>query len=40
MDQLPMLADWHFRLTLQRALTEAWLSKGDLGKARAEAEDC
>ncbi len=39
MDQLPMLADWHFRLTLQRALTEAWLSKGDLGKARAEAEE-
>ena len=39
MDQHPMYADWYSRLSLQRALTEAWLSKGDLENARLEAAE-
>jgi len=39
MDQQPMMADWHNRMALQSALTEAWLSKGDLEKARTEADE-
>jgi DNA-binding winged helix-turn-helix (wHTH) protein len=37
MDQYSMMADWYLRMPLQWALTEAWLSKGDLEKARMEA---
>jgi len=39
MEQEPLITDWYNRLPLQRALTEAWLSKGDLEKARVEAEE-
>jgi len=38
MDQQPMLADWYYRMPLQQALTEVWLSKGELETARTEAE--
>jgi tetratricopeptide (TPR) repeat protein len=38
MDQNPMISDWYFRMQLQQALTEAWLSKGDLKQARCEAK--
>jgi DNA-binding winged helix-turn-helix (wHTH) protein len=34
----PMSTDWYDRMSLQRTLTEAWLSKGELVQARAEAE--
>jgi DNA-binding winged helix-turn-helix (wHTH) protein len=40
LDQLPMMTDWTQRTPLQLALTEAWLSKGDLQNARVEAELC
>ncbi len=39
MDQHPMMADWYHRMPLQRALTEVWLSKGELERARVEAEE-
>jgi hypothetical protein len=39
MEQHPLLVDWYTRMPLQRALTEAWLSKGDLARARVEAEE-
>src|SRR5271165_4484681 len=39
MEQHPLLVDWYTRMPLQRALTEAWLSKGDLAQARVEAEE-
>jgi tetratricopeptide (TPR) repeat protein len=39
MEQHPLLVDWYLRMPLQRALTEAWLSKGDLAQARVEAEE-
>jgi hypothetical protein len=38
MDQHPMMNDWYYRMPLQRALTDAWLSKGDLAQARVEAK--
>ena len=38
MDQHPLMFDWYNRMPLQRALTEAWLSKGDLAQARVESE--
>src|SRR5271157_1438238 len=39
MEQNPLMTDWYDRMLLQRALTEAWLSKGDLAQARVEAEE-
>jgi DNA-binding winged helix-turn-helix (wHTH) protein len=38
MDQRPLMADWFMRMPLQRALTEAWFSTGELRNARVEAE--
>ncbi|HXO32417.1 MAG TPA: AAA family ATPase [Candidatus Acidoferrales bacterium] len=38
MDQHPTITDWYNRMPLQWTLTEVWLSKGDLEKARVEAE--
>jgi DNA-binding winged helix-turn-helix (wHTH) protein len=38
MDQHPLMNDWYLRMPLQRAMTEAWLSKGDLQQAGVEAE--
>jgi predicted ATPase len=38
MDGLALMNDWHNRMPLQCAMTEAWLCKGDLTKARTEAE--
>jgi DNA-binding winged helix-turn-helix (wHTH) protein/tetratricopeptide (TPR) repeat protein len=37
MDLNPIVLDWRFRLSLYSALTELWLSTGDLEKARFEA---
>jgi DNA-binding winged helix-turn-helix (wHTH) protein len=39
MEQNPLLVDWYLRMPLQRSLTEAWLSKGDLAQARVEADE-
>ena len=39
MDLHPMMADWYFRMPLQWAVTEVWLSKRDFGRARVEAEE-
>lgn len=39
MEQHPLLVDWYERMPLQQALTEAWLSRGDLAQARVEAEE-
>jgi DNA-binding winged helix-turn-helix (wHTH) protein/tetratricopeptide (TPR) repeat protein len=39
MEQHPLMTDWYDRMLLQQALTEAWLSKGDLAQARLEAEE-
>jgi tetratricopeptide (TPR) repeat protein len=39
MEQHPLMTDWYDRMPLQRALTEAWLSRGDLAQARVEAEE-
>jgi tetratricopeptide (TPR) repeat protein len=38
MDQQPLVTDWYYRMPLQWALTEVWLSKGELEKASGEAE--
>jgi hypothetical protein len=38
MDQHPTITDWYNRMPLQWTLTEVWLSKGELEKARIEAE--
>jgi hypothetical protein len=38
LDQRPLMADWFMRMPLQRALTEAWFSAGELRNARVEAE--
>ena len=40
MDQVPMLTDWYWRMPIHQALTEVWLSTGELDKARLEAEEC
>ncbi len=37
MDRHPIAFDWRFRLSLYAALTELWLSAGDIEKARSEA---
>jgi len=39
MDQHPAITDWYVRMPLQQGLVEAWLCKGDLENARAEAEE-
>jgi len=38
MDRHPTITDWYNRMPLQWTLAEVWLSKGDLEKARVEAE--
>src|SRR6202035_6100928 len=38
MDQHPTITDWSNRMPVQWTLAEVWLSKGDLEKARVEAE--
>jgi tetratricopeptide (TPR) repeat protein len=38
MDRQPVIHDWYIRMMLGQALTDAWLAKGDLTQARAEAE--
>jgi tetratricopeptide (TPR) repeat protein len=37
MDRQKVVLDWYWRLQLESALTEVWLAKGDLGKARRQA---
>lgn len=39
MNKNPLVTDWYNRMPLQQALTEAWLCRGDLAQARAEAEE-
>ena len=38
MDHQPVIHDWYCRLILEQALTDTWLAKGDLTRARPEAE--
>jgi len=38
MTENPMVADWYHRMVLQKVLAEVWLSKGELSKARTEAD--
>src|SRR5262249_14603258 len=38
MDGRPVIHDWYSRMILEGALTELWLAKRDLTRARAEAE--
>jgi hypothetical protein len=38
MDHQPVIHDWYCRMILGQALSEAWLAKGDLTRARPEAE--
>ena len=38
MSQQTVIHDWHRRMQLQSALSELWLARGDLQKARVEAE--
>jgi tetratricopeptide (TPR) repeat protein len=37
MGSQPLIFDWYFRMSLQEALTELWLKKGDFFTARREA---
>ncbi len=37
-DRQPVVFDWYIYLMLESALTELWLAKGDLKRARTEAE--
>ncbi len=39
MDRQQILLDWYWRMPLHSALTEVWLKKGDLEKARWEAQE-
>jgi DNA-binding winged helix-turn-helix (wHTH) protein/tetratricopeptide (TPR) repeat protein len=39
MDRQQILLDWYWRMPLHSALTEIWLKKGDLEKARQEAQE-
>jgi DNA-binding winged helix-turn-helix (wHTH) protein/tetratricopeptide (TPR) repeat protein len=39
MDHQPAMADWYFRLPMQLAIAEAWLTRGDLERARVEAAE-
>src|SRR6202171_4447215 len=36
MDRQKVVLDWYWCLQLESALTEVWLAKGDLGKARRQ----
>jgi DNA-binding winged helix-turn-helix (wHTH) protein len=38
MQRYPVASDWYFRVPLHMANTEVWLSRGDVEKARVEAE--
>lgn len=38
MDRQPLMDDWFRRMPLQAGLTELWLRKGDLARAREEAQ--
>jgi len=38
MDQPAIILDWTWRLRLESALSELWLAKGDLARARPQAE--
>jgi hypothetical protein len=38
MDRRPVIHDWYCRMILGQALSEVWLAKGDLTRARPEAE--
>lgn len=37
MDRLAALFDWYWRIHLESALTDLWLAKGDLARARPQA---
>lgn len=39
MEILPMTADWYWRTLIESALTELWLAKGELVRARLHAEN-
>src|SRR5271157_2053456 len=39
MEQHPLMTDWYYRMLLQQALAEVWLSQGELEKARVEGEE-
>ncbi|HTB11670.1 MAG TPA: AAA family ATPase [Bryobacteraceae bacterium] len=39
MDRQQVLLDWYWRAPLHSALTEVWLKKGDMEKARREAQE-
>jgi DNA-binding winged helix-turn-helix (wHTH) protein len=39
MDRQQVLLDWYWRMPLHSALTELWLKKGDMEKARWEAQE-
>ena len=39
MERLPMAADWYWRTLIESALTELWLAKGELARARPHAEN-
>src|SRR5271157_2944007 len=39
MEQNPLMTDWYYRMPLQQALAEVWLSQGELEKARVEGEE-
>jgi tetratricopeptide (TPR) repeat protein len=38
MDRPPVVFAWYWRMSLESALTELWLAKGDLAQARLQAE--
>ena len=38
MDRRPVIHDWYCRMILGQALSEVWLAKGDLTRARPETE--
>src|SRR5271165_827523 len=38
MEQNPLMTDWYYRMPLQQALSEVWLSQGELEEARVEGE--
>jgi hypothetical protein len=39
MDRQRVLLDWYWRMPLHSALTDIWLAKGDIEKARREAQE-
>jgi hypothetical protein len=38
MDRQPVIHDWYCRMMLGQTLTDVWLAKNDLARARSEAE--